>query len=441
MVEKNSPIDVILNEFVKYERDLIKHNGGSGKSAYQYRQVINAFGVDEAFVHATSAERNFLELLPKLLIIDDKEYIEKIVAGLEKNVLNIDNYKWPRGLKSYKTYLSSFLKFVSKIIEDSDIHSTIVDKFKMSNLNITINDLDRQMLYPKDDNKYYKYSTLVTTFKTRLNRQERTSGDKIWLPLTFINKICRKDYLNWLKELVNSIHIHYYDEKFNCVRDVTMGDGGINIKLEKSSDSNMYYVKLILEKEGEIETYQVLTPTGRGNKKEPLSVKKSETLGEIEIDHVKPIDKTLRDHSDKLKQLQEITAKYKELKDRGLEKSVTALNEAAKEISFKLNGLKGELDLIRKDSPLRLMAKKYNSQKSNGTTFKEIWKIEENKEEYWGILEENGIFYDGQELFLYQELKDDFPQETEFKVAKKSQKPNNISRVEDDQLDKIINKI
>jgi hypothetical protein len=400
-----SPIDIVLKVFVK---QLNK------SSAYQYKQVKNAFGIEEAFVLATSAERNFLELLPKLLasdkllVSDKKETINSIVKGLRNNVL--ESYKWNRnGLKSYKTYLNTFLNFiVRRMIDDSNIYGEIVKNLKSSNLNLAIDELDEEML-TSNDNGIYKYSTLITTFKTRLNRQERTSGDKIWLPLSFINKIFsvngRKDYLDWIKDLVDGIHIHYYDKELNCVKDVTIREGGINIKLVKSSD--MYSVWLILEKNGEIKPYRVLTPTGRGNNKEPLFIKNSKTLGEIEIDHVKPIDKTLKEKGDsgELKQLQKVTEEFKNLKNRGLEKSVTELNKAARNIIIDLNALKDELNLIKKDSPLRLMAKKYNSQKSNGATFKEYRKTVDNK--YIGIIEE-GIKMANDEkakdMTLYQEL-------------------------------------
>lgn len=399
-----SPIDIVLKVFVK---QLNK------SSAYQYKQVKNAFGIEEAFVLATSAERNFLELLPKLLasdkllVSDKKETINSIVKGLRNNVL--ESYKWNRnGLKSYKTYLKTFLDFVGRLFDDSRKYDEIVEKLKNSGLNLVIDELDEVML-SSNDNGIYKYSTLITTFKTRLNRQERTSGDKVWLPLSFINKIFsvngRKDYLDWIKDLVNDIHIHYYDE--NRVKDVTIKDGGINIKLMKSKSSDMYSVWLMLEKNGEIEAYQVLTPTGRGNNKEPLFIKNSKTLGEIEIDHVKPIDKTLKEKGDsgELKQLQKVTEEFKKLKNQGLEKSVTELSNAARNIKIDLNALKEELDLIRRDSPLRLMAKKYNSQKSNGSSFKEYRKTMNNK--YIGIIEE-GIKMANDEkakdMTLYQEL-------------------------------------
>ncbi len=434
MAEKEKlPIDIILDKFVEKLKE-------GKKSASQYRQVKNAFGIEEAFVLATSAQRNFLELLPKLLVSDKKKTINGIVEGLRDNVL--ESYKWNKnGLKSYKTYLKTFLNFVGSMFDDYEI----VEELKSSGFNLAIDELDEEML-SSDDNGIYKYSTLITTFKTRLNRQERTSGDKVWLPLSFINKIFsvngRKDYLVWIKDLVNDIHIHYYDE--NRVKDVTIKDGGINIKLVKSSD--MYSVWLMLEKNGEIEAYRVLTPTGRGNNKKRLSIKNSKTLGEIEIDHVKPIDKTLKEKGDsgELEQLQKVTEEFKKLKNQGLEKSVTELSNAARNIKIDLDALKNELDLIRKDSPLRLMAKKYNSQKSNGVAFKEIRKIADEK--YIGIIEE-GIKMEndpsGDDMTLYQELTDDLNQ-TGFTITKNksaSLDGENINQIPGFKLEDIINRI
>lgn len=438
------PIDFVLDEFVKKLRDDGK------KSANQYRQVKNAFGVEDAFASATNAENNFLELLPKLLAIDKyekkdvKEIIGEIIDGIEKKSLK--GYPWNKnGLKSYRTYLGSFLRFVKQI--NTNTKDAILKECYNNKQDLSLSPLDKKIL-SQNVEKIYGQVKLIGAFKSRLNRQERISGDKIWLPLDLIRRVFKArrkvdNYWEWIDGLAKSVYIHYADNN-NHVCKVCIGEEKVSLVLSMNQQCS-YSVLLVKNEEGKKNKYQVLTPTGRGNEKEYLSVNNANDLREIAIDHVKPIDKSLRDLQPELRMLKIISDKFKELKKDGKANDIKAKDDAAEEIknSINLEQLQQELIWIKDDSPLRIMASKYNSQKSNGNTFREIWRFTEKGKEdkYWGIMEEKGVFYGDQELFLYQELNDEFPQKIKFEVKNILPEEVNKEIIEDNKIKEILNKL
>lgn len=482
MEEKNSPIDVILDKFVEYVRASIQKNGGEGKSAYQYRQVINAFEVDGAFVPENTnkedvikanVSKNFLELVPKFIInpevtVNDRKYtiteIIKVVQDFK------DSYNWVQNhKKSYKTYLDLFLKFINDVCnpDNNDKYKDIFDACA----NERFSSSDFAILNGKTGDVYL-HNKLATKFKSRLRCQDRTSGDKIWLPLRFIAKIYSKDKRNfdddpdnkeknekkdnqfskWLDMLVNDIYIHYVEN--GKVENVRFGekDGKKDVHLrlskhrKKGQTVNEYkvYVRWINEN-GKVIEKQVLTPTGKGNMKECMKVR---DISEIAIDHVKSIDRTLRDLSDdknnKLKELIKVSDKYKEIQAEDEPDEDIAVDELL-ESELDLEELRKELDFIKDDGLLRLMASKYNSQKSNGDTFKEIRKITHDK--YIGIIEEDikmENYPNGDSMTLYQELTDVLDQTGNLSIAysnSASLTGTSVDKIKGFKLEKIINRI
>lgn len=136
------------------------------------------------------------------------------------------------------------------------------------------------------------------------------------------------------------------------------------------------------------------------------------SISEIAIDHVKSIDRTLRDLSDevnnytnnKLPELMKVSDKYKAIQAEDDPNEDLAIKELLP--SLDLQKLINELYLIKNDGLLRLMASKYNSQKSNGETFQGIYMRKDGS--YYGVIEtritkkgEDGTFFT-----LYQELTD-----------------------------------
>lgn len=443
MTEKNLAIDAILDKFVEYKRDSIKNNGKSGDSADQYRQVINAFEVDGAFVPKdtnkeeiikANVSKNFLELVPKFInktkvCVNNKEYdINNVIAWVEKYT---EQYAWVQnGKKSYQTYINNFLEFIKDVCKNKNSYKNIYDVCSKENFSSS----DFAIL-SGDEGDIYLHNKLATKFKSRLRSQDRTSGDKIWLPLRFIAKIYSKDkknhdknankngkkvnqFSNWLDMLVNDIHIHYIEN--NKVKKISFGgekgkddvhlclvnhfDNGV------ASDEFDVYVRWI-NKKGKVIQRHVLTPTGKGNEKKEMIVS---GIQAIAIDHVKPIDLTLRDleSKKKLRTLKKVSDKYKELCENDELEEDDIIGKIVENNEIDLEKLKGELDLIQKDGLLRLMDSKYNSKKSNGETFQKII-LKDNTEgpkekEYVGIIEAEAEIYDDKDkrVYYYQKLTD-----------------------------------
>jgi hypothetical protein len=218
-------------------------------------------------------------------------------------------------------------------------------------------------------------------------------------------------FSQWLDSLVNGICVHYDDTNTGKVSHLTFNE---NLSLVfTNKDKEGYDVFVWQINNGHKDEFRVLTPTGKGNQKAPMKVK---SISEIDIDHVKSIDATLREKEQYLTELKKVSDFYKDM----VEEEEYDENAKAEELYKKLNLplLQKELITIGNDGLLRLMDSKYNSQKSNGETFKEIRKIADNK--YIGIIEE-GIKMDnypnGNSMTLYQELTDVLSQTGNLSIA------------------------
>ena len=450
-IKKNLLVETLLNMFVKYKNEKKEEKNESFTSAEQYKQVRNAFAVEEAFRKNTCAERNLLDLLPKL--IQNKGGVEKIKQFLN----NIENkalkYDWEKnGKKSYRTYLIAFIDYVKFLINDeANIEEAKAEFLKITTKNnLRINATD-QALLNNEEGEIYLHSQLKTKFKSRLRRQERTSGDKIWLPLDFIAKIYNPEntkqsnaFTQWIDSMVDNIYIQYKDNN-NLIKSITFNNNKNesnvylklnNLKDNENKETGEYEVYVGWSENGVDKRFQVYTPTGRGIEKKPMIVK---NINEIAIDHVKSIDQTLRDLEKKLRCLKKVSDLYKELPD---DEEINS--NVIKELGYIRDKLTKDLYKISADSPLRLMASKYNSQKSNGDTFKEIRKIADDK--YIGIIEE-GIKMDnnpnGENMTLYQELTDALSQTGNLTIAYNSKSLNgqNVNKIPKFKLEDIINRI
>ena len=228
--------------------------------------------------------------------------------------------------------------------------------------------------------------------------------------------------------LVDDIYIHYVEN--GKVKKVRFGEKGkksdVHLRLAKHSKKGQtakeynVYVRWV-DNNGKVIERRVLTPTGRGNEKKEMVVS---GIQAIAIDHVKPIDLTLRDLESKLQTLQKVSDKYKELCENEKLEEDDVVNEILGDVEINLDKLKEELDFIRKDGLLRLMDSKYNSKKSNGETFQKII-LRKNKEkpeekEYVGILEAEAEVYDDNDerVYYYQRLTDDVSKKIVFHVTK-----------------------
>ena len=369
----------------------------------QYRQVVNALALDD--VYTKQETKNFIKYLFETPKREDKlKLIDSLIEDKE-------NYKWNgNGKKSYSTYLNRFIKFLKQNI---DIVTEIEQKYKITQ--------DKELIFSQ--------SVLYTKFKSRLRCQDRTSGDKIWLPLRFISKlysIAKKNgdiqknlFLEWLDSLVDDIYVQYFSEETNTIKSVNFKEKkGKNIALVlkiKDEKKGLYDVYVRISNKKSYTEFPAYTPTGKGNKKEPMCVK---GISEIDIDHIKPIDQTLRDYEKDLNELKKVSDYYKGIHD--LEN--IDLNNAAKallsDIQLDLDKLYDELKKIKYDGILRLMSSKYNSKKSNGETFQSIIKCSDTV--YWGIVEKEEEIKDEDEnrVYLMQKLTNTLNDENGFRVKK-----------------------
>jgi hypothetical protein len=386
------------NKILKSFIDTLKHKDGTMlKSANEYYQVIDALNIKDQF--SSKKTKNFMSLLIKILATKkQKQKYEELIALLKKDA---KVYKCSNN--AYKTYINRFVGFL-----ENAGYSELAKKFDHKGLKW---DAAAESVWGEEPGELYLHDVLYTKFKSRLRCQDRTSGDKIWLPLRFISKLYNKkngrrnDFSKWLDCLVNGIFIHH-DDGCGNIKSTKFGESDkLCLKLEPKSDDSKEFLVYLREydENGRFKDSEVYTPTGKGNKKVPMSVK---SVSDIDIDHVKPIDLTLKEKESYFKMLDKISDFYKDLQ----EKSNPNENEAAKELierkknRVNLKQLMEDLELIRIDSLLRLMDSKYNSQKSNGETFQKI--IKKSETEYVGILEcEEKICDDnGQRVYYYQKL-------------------------------------
>lgn len=172
--------------------------------------------------------------------------------------------------------------------------------------------------------------------------------------------------------------------------------------------------------------YTAYTPTGEGNTKVPMIVK---DISDIAIDHVKPIDLTLRELDDKgrIPNLKMVSESFKDMMGRPEKADKDIEDESLDQLynNVDICELTDELNLIRTDGVLRLMVSEYNGKKSNSTAYDKIIKIK-GKGEYLGLLGE--ALLDDETIYLYQRLNErdaktrasrEEPKGTKVKISKK----------------------
>jgi hypothetical protein len=404
-----------------YINSLTYSNGNPLNTRTQYANVTNALDA----------------LNPQYL----KQLTEKLATGkrIEKLLDKIDSEK--NSLKkTYKTYVTQFVSYLRNPSNVTSLNKICKNYLEAKKNATLINNAET----------IYFHNALFTSFKGRLRSQERLSGNKIWLPLDFIAKLYSMYSINntgkttpftkWLGDLVDGIYVHYLDNSNNKVKSKQFNDPNISLIL-KANINNSSDVYLRVFNKNNWTDYPVLTPTGDGNKKDYMVVK---DISEIDIDHVKPIDQSLRELDNKglLTCLKDVSNFYK----NNIPQKANAgdLNKAARifaknkgaNFSVFLNDLLYELDLLGNDSPLRLMSDVYNSQKSNAFPYEKI--IYDNRV-YYGILR-TGIkdpIIVNRNYEIYQILNDDFQNSGVTYVRQQS----SITKRPINKLNKIINYI
>ena len=408
-----------VNIFSKYNKELNKYNENHA---------------EHKLPKITKTEIQFFTIVPKMIKAflglskederkEEKEIIKRDILALlylASRSVTLSKVYYNNNINTkasdYRTYFNRYVEFVKKILKESNNILEIIIPALPS-----ISDLeDKEKSQINNDLRnyiIYDFDSLRTKFRARLRTQDRNSGEKIWLPLTFISKIytglkqCndtnkkdhKDDFTNWLEEIIKSIYIHYYDE-----------DG--SIKAFKFNNYDVAFLEFerannqvwLIKKNGN--RYLVATPTSTGNKKEKMS---ATDINKIDIDHVKPIERTLKElgnpPSNQLKQLEIISNRFRLLAEKNdskaeQERTIKALIE---ELNF--SDLKNELDSIRKDSPYRLMGSTKNSEKNNSLTFINYYRKRTKDAHYYGLIDEAVMDLEnekGIEVVIYQDLSE-----------------------------------
>lgn len=385
-------IDILLEAFV---------NNLEIKTAKQYKQVCNALAKKDVF--KTDAEKNFLTLVVKLIANNRKDDCIRLI-NLVKYSVSVYNWGKQRSYESYckklTVYLEDLLKSVSKSKEA--IKSKIASACTIPKLSYK-----EESWLKEASTEYivYLHEQLITKFTSRLGSQDRISGNKVWLPLNYIAKLYKKDdktkdFRDWLRKMAESIFVHYEDEN-NKIKSVQFKARKVFLVFKVNEENKGTY-DVYVAFSANNKCYRAYTPTGEGNTKVAMTVK---DISDIAIDHVKPIDQTLRDlqKRGKIPNLEKVSESFKKMKglsDKGAEKELLdeLYNELKEDKDCKGNDgichLTDELNRIKNDGVLRLMVSDYNSKKSNSSTYKKIIKIK-NKNTYYGIL--GKVIIDGED--------------------------------------------
>lgn len=444
----STPYDVILNEFDKWVKDkkkIEKAHYSSLNKAFRYLKQKGA----------TEVECNFREILPKLIMKEGgKDDIKKLVDFIG---CTICKYKWPKEkgnrLDNAKTYLTNFLNYIDETVS-TRAFGTLKKKLQVFSEDLKISNSEEKMLENAFKNRIiYSHDELRNKIKSRLRTQNRTSGDKVWLPLTFIAKLynskgTKKEnaFNDWLNTLVNNVYVHYLID--NKVKNAKFENEKLYLEFIKKEEETEFHVNVVLSKDAEKgECYPALTPTGKGNLKEEMIVR---SIDAIAVDHVIAIDTTLKKLENSLPNLEKVSTAYKELQelDENDNNKISIIDGLRKDITLdEKDCLIEELNNISNDSPLRLMASKYNSQKSNGDTFQRIIIKSLRPKRYWGIIEEEEEIYNEEDKrgYYIQELSDSIKREdnkfrfvTDRLPSKENESKNITGR---EKLEEILNYI
>lgn len=414
-------IEVLLDAF---ENSMCKD--ANQKSRSQYRSVINALGKDEVF--ETDAEKNFLTLVIKLIANNREDECIKFIGLLRYSVCV---YNWG-SLRSYETYCNKFTDFLEKLLSsEAASKKSIKKKIASACTTPKLSDTEESWLKTAFAKRtVFLHEQLMTKFMGRLRRQDRISGNKVWLPLSYIAKLYKKagktkEFTDWLRKLAESIFVHYEDDNKE-IKSVQFEKKQVFLVFEKNEENSdgTYNVKVALSASNKC--YTAYTPTGEGNTKVPMIVK---DISDIAIDHVKPIDLTLKelDKKGRIPNLKMVSESFRDMIGRPEKADKDIEDESLDQLynNVDINKLTDELNLIRTDGVLRLMVSEYNGKKSNSTAYDKIIKIK-GKEEYLGLLGE--ALLDDETIYLYQRLNErdaktrasrEEPKGTKVKISKK----------------------
>ena len=336
------------------------------------------------------SEQNFLDVVPFFLSRGMFEECSRLLLRLHQLVTINSNF----ALKTFKNRRAAFNKYClfiqTQYIDKRRKCSYIIGTITIANLTTILKDLDSRIVYyyvKNSDilnnglklsvNKKSKYN-LWKIFDNRLGSQNRLSGNKTWLSLDLIKAISPNIFKKYT-DTINSNTIVYYKDASGNICHVKCEDIWCLV-LERSSINPSNYLIYVSTKD--YKTYRVLSPTAISGVKKDLSVS---GIDKIAIDHVMPIDQSLRDLTDlgKIPTLCELSKYLQSAKNALISKMRTGISDRAiaKEAKnqMKIVGhciddkkLANEMNLVLLDSWYRLMDSYENGKKSNNLEFYEF---------------------------------------------------------------------
>lgn len=357
-------------------------------------------GIKSTSSYHTYLTRSVISLLPSPSVIE-KNYIDIVAFSIASGnkaiaLLIIDNMlsAIPKG--KAKSALSSFRSFIDSN-SSKQMAQTSLQKCGVSTC-----------------------PSVKTKMKTSLKNQSRISGSKTWLPLIVLRKLYKdcfksQEFEKWIDDIYNKIRIIIFDNTGSVTKHIFVKDVDY-IGICRSGDVVALYNNCWV---------QVMTPTGYLNTKCNMQI--FGDIGDISIDHITPIDRTLRSLA--LPQLNKISDFVKEvkynnpnLKGKQLENEsvniikrsctikryiIKVVKASGKSVSINLNSLKKELDSISNDSHYRLMSRNINSGKSNYLNYERFY-YDTINDKYYGYIGECKMnsTTDG---VIYQDLDTDHP--------------------------------
>ena len=332
-------------------------------------------------------EKEFLSVIPFLLSQHLFESCSQVLLRLHR-IITINSYnsvtpsfkKWRAAFNKYCLFIQHEYIDKKNYCSSSKLYNTVSLCEEIDNCivfyYITEGNIIRTNALKLSVNGSPKYN-MRAIFDNRLKSQDRMSGDKTWLSLDLIAKIdpgIRAEYV----DIINSETVLYYKDNI-IIKNIKCKDIWC-VSLERNVKNKYYMYVTIKEKTG-YNTYQVYSPNAKeGKVKAPMEI---EGIDKVVIDHVMPIDQSLRELASSglipiLECCSTILKKAKKSlksRDKKSRSNDMIVSEAFKDPYFRninKQNLKIEMDTLMNDSWYRLMDSYQNGLKSNNLEFVEF---------------------------------------------------------------------
>lgn len=364
-------------------QDFFNHKGWN-HSTYRTRRTYLNKNIIDAIVNRSIIEKNYIDIVAFSIDANRCDLANTLLCQISCKIGSRSHYS-----KNSATY---------KAIGTFNAYKLFIKGVTQSVVN---NSLKNCSVYG------YNFTSFKNNLKGRLRRQSRISGDKTWLPLDFLTKLYNKcgsqDFKKWIEYLFNKIHIILNINNANSHKPLK--------DIEYIGICRSGYVVALYNDDW----YQVMTPNGYLNHK--CEMKIFGDLRKIAIDHVTPIDSTLK--SIKLPQLKIISDYIKKFKENNPQFSGNALEANAfsspgviigtiVNINGKVVNIKSltkELYDISNDSYYRLIDDNVNLQKSNLLAYIKFYKV--NNTDYYGSIGKCKV-NSHTDSIIYQNLKTNY---------------------------------